>query len=231
MKVINLDISGNVYSVVHHNVISIPIKFRDLFPAYDTTFTLRTDIGEIETHISGKGPGYPKGHKIQKGLQPWAKKHTDLRPVDKLEITIVKPLKVYELSIKKDVSESKTFDIKNEISLTEGGTKVFVSKRPERNSKLRKLAIKIQGLNCAACGFNFEQQYGDWGRDFIEVHHIQPLGQNRKSLIKTNPDTDMLVLCSNCHRMVHRKRKIALTIDELKEKIKKHYRQTKHKKQ
>lgn len=220
MKVITLDISGNVNTVVNHNAISIPIKYRDLFPAYRTYFTLRTDTGKIKTYIAGKGIAYPKGHKIQNGLRPWARKHDDLRPVDKLQIKIVRPFEIYELSIKKDVLDSKTFDIKNDISLTEGGTKVFVSERPERNHKLRKLAIKIHGLSCVACNFNFEQRYGECGKDFIEVHHIQPLGQNRKKRIQTNPETDLIVLCSNCHRMVHRKRKTTLTIDELKEKIK-----------
>lgn len=36
---------------------------------------------------------------------------------------------------------------------------------------------------------------------------------------KTNPTEDLAVLCANCHRMVHRKRDTALTLDELRSKI------------
>ena len=106
----------------------------------------------------------------------------------------------------------------SELSFTEGGQKVIISTRIERNKKLRDEAIKIHGLSCQACGFNFEKKYGEIGKDFIEVHHIIPLSKNYNPKI-TNPKTDLNILCSNCHRMVHRKKNITLTIDELKVKI------------
>ena len=34
-----------------------------------------------------------------------------------------------------------------------------------------------------------------------------------------NPETDLVQLCSNCHKMIHRKTKTPLTIQELKEII------------
>jgi hypothetical protein len=106
------------------------------------------------------------------------------------------------------------------ISTTEGGEKVVVSRLAERNPKLRTEAIKIHGLLCKVCGFDFEKTYGLWGQDFIEVHHISPLGQSKSTKVQTDPEKDLTVLCSNCHRMVHRKRGTTLTLDELKNKIK-----------
>ncbi|MFK7813464.1 MAG: HNH endonuclease [Maribacter sp.] len=118
------------------------------------------------------------------------------------------------IGIQESESEYKT-------GKTEGGKKVVISSKYERQPSLRKDAIDIHGLECAACGFNFEEFYGDWGKGFIEVHHIQPLAENKGEEIETNPTTDLAVLCANCHRMVHRKKDIALSIDELKARIKK----------
>jgi len=103
---------------------------------------------------------------------------------------------------------------------TEGGRKVVISNRYERRVSTRNQAIKIHGLKCKVCDFDFEELYGEWGEGFIEVHHIQALADNKGEEIETNPETDLTVLCANCHRMIHRKGGITLTISELKEKIK-----------
>ena len=71
-----------------------------------------------------------------------------------------------------------------------------------------------------ACGFNYEDFYGDYGKDYIEVHHIKPLSQNSEE-VEINPEKDLIVLCANCHRMIHRKRNNVLTLDELKNLINK----------
>lgn len=105
------------------------------------------------------------------------------------------------------------------LSKTEGGKKVIISVRAERDSTLRKKAIKIHGLNCQVCSLNFETKYGKHGKDFIEVHHAKPLHENNFVPINTNPKTDLNVVCSNCHRMLHRKKGITLTIDELRQKL------------
>lgn len=105
------------------------------------------------------------------------------------------------------------------IGQTEGGLKVVTSSIYERKPSVRKYAIEIHGLECAACGFNFNEFYGNWGKGFIEVHHTNPLSRNKGEETETNPKTDLAVLCANCHRMVHRKKNITLSIQELKEKI------------
>lgn len=63
--------------------------------------------------------------------------------------------------------------------------------------------------------------YGKWGEGFIEVHHLQALAENEGQEVQINPELDLTVLCANCHRMVHRKKGLTLTIEELKEKIRK----------
>ena len=79
----------------------------------------------------------------------------------------------------------------------------------------------MHGLNCYACGFNFEEVYGERGKEFIEIHHIKPLSTLEEA-IEINPKTDLVPLCANCHRMVHRRKDNYLSIEELKEIIRKH---------
>ncbi|MDE2059041.1 MAG: HNH endonuclease [candidate division NC10 bacterium] len=84
----------------------------------------------------------------------------------------------------------------------------------ERKLKLRVAAIKIYGTTCKACDFNFEAAYGAHGKNYIEVHHVVPISTlPEPSTI--NPKDDLTVLCSNCHRMVHRRRDAPLSIEEL----------------
>jgi predicted HNH restriction endonuclease len=91
----------------------------------------------------------------------------------------------------------------------------------ERNSKLVKEAKKIfkskfEELYCEACGINFEQIYGERGKDFIEAHHTKPISEMK--LGEKTKIEDIAMLCSNCHRMIHKKPLI--TVEELKTMIK-----------
>ncbi|MCR5888344.1 HNH endonuclease [Hymenobacter sp. J193] len=90
--------------------------------------------------------------------------------------------------------------------------------RYERNRKLRGRAVEIHGLTCRACGFNFEQTYGVLGRGFIHVHHLKPISQTGGPT-EVNPHTDMVVLCANCHAMVHRQAGELLSVEKLRELI------------
>jgi predicted HNH restriction endonuclease len=88
--------------------------------------------------------------------------------------------------------------------------------RYERNPINRAKAIEIHGVTCKACGFNFEKVYGERGKNFIEVHHVKPLHSIGEE-IDINPETDLVPVCSNCHRMIHRKKDVILSVDEIRE--------------
>lgn len=77
-------------------------------------------------------------------------------------------------------------------------------KRIERNKKLATRAKKLHGYTCKACGFNFEERYGALGEGFIEAHHLTPLSELKGEKVLLDPRCDFTVLCSNCHRMIHR---------------------------
>lgn len=94
----------------------------------------------------------------------------------------------------------------------------YYTTRYERNPQNRKKAIEIHGTTCMVCGFNFEKFYGAIGKNYIEVHHTVPLASIDEE-IEVNPQKDLVVLCSNCHRMIHRKKNHVLTLSELKQLI------------
>ncbi len=100
----------------------------------------------------------------------------------------------------------------------EGEVKTYYGKRYERDPSNRRRAIAFHGLRCAACGFDFEETYGVRGAGFIEIHHNKPLAEvGAPQLI--DPEKDLIPLCANCHRMVHRYRDHVITLEELKETI------------
>ena len=85
----------------------------------------------------------------------------------------------------------------------------------ERDENLRAAAVGHHGVTCKVCRFNFEDIYGERGKDYIEVHHLRPVSTLGKET-KVDPKSDMTVLCSNCHRMIHRRKNHVLTPEELK---------------
>ena len=94
----------------------------------------------------------------------------------------------------------------------------------ERNPYLKMHAIKKfkethqNQVFCEICGFNFYDRYGELGRDYIELHHLKPVSQLQEN--ETTQLTDTILLCSNCHSMVHRKRPW-LSLTQLKEILQK----------
>lgn len=75
----------------------------------------------------------------------------------------------------------------------------------ERNPTASKSVKAKQGYICKACGFNFESTYGNIGKEFIEAHHLLPLSELPEDKpISYDPLKDFVVLCANCHRMIHR---------------------------
>ena len=63
---------------------------------------------------------------------------------------------------------------------------------------------KLGLLRCTVCGFAFAATYGSLGDGYIECHHTRPLSE----LASTRPTRvdDIALVCSNCHRMIHRRR-------------------------
>ncbi|WP_414043951.1 HNH endonuclease [Macrococcus sp. EM39E] len=106
-------------------------------------------------------------------------------------------------------------------SYIEGKESLVIHIKKERNPLVRQDVIRNfltnnERVYCEACGFDFYDKYGELGKDYIECHHTKPIHQ-MDGETETKLD-DMVLLCSNCHRMIHRYSPM-LTIQELKDKI------------
>lgn len=112
-----------------------------------------------------------------------------------------------------EISEIMNSDVTSVV--VEGERKKYYTYKYERNSKLRDKAIEIHGCDCKACGFDFEKKYGALGEGYIEVHHVKPLYLIEEP-VEVNPVTDLIPLCANCHRMMHRSKNKIMILDELK---------------
>ena len=106
-----------------------------------------------------------------------------------------------ELYLIQENEEGETFEVQ------EGAVIYKLHKYRERDTSIikRKKEIEFQRhgrLLCEACTFDFHQKYGDLGFKYIECHHRVPLSEFSSST-KTGLN-DLALVCSNCHRMLHR---------------------------
>lgn len=165
---------------------------------------------------------------------------------DKIDLDKVDPNKIQQwfpqqsgISIKQEILsllESNWFDfirdnkyigngfISNDVvsdeteSFMEGKSKEVTQTRYERNPQARKTCLRHHGYSCQICEFNFEKTFGEIGKGFIHVHHINAIAGIGKEY-EIDPKNDLIPVCPNCHAMIHSKRP-AFTIDEIKAKIK-----------
>lgn len=115
----------------------------------------------------------------------------------------------------------ETFD--ENVTINEGSGKFVISKVYERSITLRNIAIEHYSYNgrikCRACCFDFEEFYGLYGKGFIEIHHQKPVfmfaGEDFERKIE-EALANVIPVCPNCHRMIHRKRDNPLQLDEIK---------------
>lgn len=105
--------------------------------------------------------------------------------------------------------------LSRETALIEGKQTQRWTNTYERSPQLRAAAVRIHGLVCMGCGFNFEIKYGAIGAGFIEVHHTKPIS-SLGGAASVDPTTDLVVLCSNCHSIVHRKWPSPLSLEALR---------------
>jgi hypothetical protein len=127
-------------------------------------------------------------------------------------------------SFKKVSTADKTSEIfKETMTIDEGSYSTKTTNVYKRSAQLREKAIEFYTVNgrvkCKACCFDFEDFYGEYGEKFIEIHHQKPVfqfdGDDLEQTIQ-NALENVVPVCSNCHRMIHRKRDNPISVDKLK---------------
>lgn len=97
----------------------------------------------------------------------------------------------------------------------------------ERSNELRECAMNHymsddEHIKCCVCNFDFYDTYGILGKSYIEMHHEKPLFQYQDENFKVyirDAILNIKPLCSNCHKIIHRRRNQTLTVQELKSVI------------
>jgi 5-methylcytosine-specific restriction protein A len=114
---------------------------------------------------------------------------------------------LYEALIQSETSSDDSLDAESDAPPNidyEDATKFRMHKRIERNAALVKKVKQQKGYACQVCNANFETRYGAVGAGYIEAHHLKPIASLKGTKVAMDPAKDFAVLCSNCHRMVHR---------------------------
>jgi len=94
----------------------------------------------------------------------------------------------------------------------EGHEKYELAHKYERSKINRSICLAFHGYSCKACGEDLQKKYGDIAKEFIEVHHIEPISTT--GAYHLDPIKDLVPLCPNCHTIVHKKEP-PLSISEL----------------
>ncbi|MFJ4981497.1 HNH endonuclease [Streptomyces coeruleorubidus] len=106
-----------------------------------------------------------------------------------------------------DLTQPDDEELDDDFGAPEGRLLLRRHRARERNKGLRKRKIdsvlrKGGSLACEACGFDFEEVYGERGAGYVECHHVVPLHEAGEGTTKLS---DLALICANCHRMIHRR--------------------------
>jgi hypothetical protein len=85
----------------------------------------------------------------------------------------------------------------------EGSKSFSLAAKYERSRSNRAIAIVTHGTRCQVCGLDFQETYGPIGAGYVEIHHLTPVHLMEAPRV-VNPVEELVPLCANCHRMVHK---------------------------
>lgn len=135
----------------------------------------------------------------------WEKFERDQNANKRFELLVHRDV----IKINKVVTDSNNLiQIQNEFN--EGFKKQIIQEVAIRDKKVIQLAKAKHGTTCIICKFDFAKTYGIHGAGFIEMHHLFPIAMGKR---KTTIE-DLRPVCPNCHRMLHKGKKV-LSIEEL----------------
>ena len=194
-------------------------------------------VRNLRSHstLDQDGPGYAK-YESKEGTGRWritakGKKYLkeNREPIDYLIEDGFKYSDVVDgLKKTREASEAKrkVTAYRENLQISEGARRKVSTTVYERSGRLRQAAIDHYSHNgsikCEACGFDFAKKYGKLGQGYIEMHHKKPLFQNEGQATSDFIDQakkNLAPLCSNCHRMIHVRRKSPLSVKGLQKII------------
>lgn len=123
---------------------------------------------------------------------------------------LIEPGAAKELEVLWTAHTSRSAAFDDEVAFLEGEVRRRLTAHRRRERALRDLKIRAVlratggRLVCQVpgCGFDFLAVYGEPGRGYAQVHHLDPL--SRASQPVRTSLSRLGVVCANCHAMIHR---------------------------
>jgi len=161
-----------------------------------------------------KGKGMSSGSKLDKSV--FEEFYHERKKLRRIAAEIIKVAE--DPNLRNELSKVEEDEQTKMDSVLEGQVLYKLHKFKERNvriitSKKDQVFKNLGKLACEACVFEFEGYYGEIGKGYIECHHRTPLSSFK--VATTTTLDDLALVCSNCHRMLHR-RIDTITVEDLK---------------
>ncbi|NVK55892.1 MAG: HNH endonuclease [Alteromonadaceae bacterium] len=217
-----LDHAGDYFSPTGEGVLELTVRISQVAKALGLTGsdTLRNANGVSMKLLNFRAhdpnhdtKGLSRGNKLEEVV--WAEFADDPAELKKVVTSI---LNVTQAAKDGDAPVLPDDDL---TEAPEGQLLTRVHRYRERNAAIvkRKKAsyLRYHGhLCCEACGFDFQVAYGKRGEGFIECHHTRPVSELISG--QTTKLADLVLLCANCHRMIHASRPW-WTVEKLREAL------------
>ena len=192
------------------------------------------DTLESYTEYSASGGWYikPEGEAYLNNHEDQVKAYEDLLIKNFTYHEIIDFFEDIDRQIPKVSEEIDLYYYDEDIKIEEGAYTEATVKRRKRSKQLRDEAVKYYSdennhIYCSICGFDYTSKYGELGKGFIEIHHKKPIYQyddeDYQKLLK-DAIKELMPLCANCHRMLHRDKDVS------EEKLKQLVKENKFKK-
>lgn len=175
---------------------------------YDLKYGERRYPPKLVISIAAK---YSEGKEFNRGFNAveaknWFKRHS---------------FEIVEKSQGREIHRILIAEEDEESNFAEGQERYRLHRSLERDQSIVKAAKrervkKVGELRCDVCQFSFTERYGELGAGYIEAHHTVPVSSIRGKH-KTRL-SDIALVCSNCHRMLHRSRPMK-SIIELRQEV------------
>lgn len=212
-----LEVINEVKEDYRNNKDSKSIKQLRMHAVSSVAFRQNVDPTTVsDKFIRGLRPQINSTNTFDKLLKDWLKNGSgELKKVLKENTIDYKDDELIEKAFyivpENEVLLANEFDLEpSDKFFKEGKEQLRIHLTKERNQNLiirakEKWSKEENGdIRCSICNFSFLEAYGKRGNGFIEAHHINPIST-------LSPDTkvapgELVPVCSNCHRMLHRHR-------------------------
>jgi 5-methylcytosine-specific restriction protein A len=199
------DLNGKNESISNPKIIELSKLLNDLahneerLPKFRNTNGVNLKISNFHSIDPDRNGGMPGTSELDR--QIFHEFYADRQKLKSVSNTIK------SLIFNPTIEAIKPDEIDIDFSVREGSRIQKLHYSIERDRKIvikKKNAIleKYNKLECEVCKFDFVKTYGVIGYNFIECHHRTPL--SLLNIEVTTKLADLALICSNCHRMVHR---------------------------